>query len=103
MREDIKSMTLEELTAALGQMGEPAFRGKQIFSWLHRGARSFAEMSNLSKPLRERLAEKYYIDVPAAERKQVSRPIFRTIIQFRLQKTKISKHICIVSIVTIAY
>ena len=39
MREDIKSMTLEELTAALGQMGEPAFRGKQIFSWLHRGAR----------------------------------------------------------------
>ena len=73
MREDIKSMTLEELTAALGQMGEPAFRGKQIFSWLHRGARSFAEMSNLSKPLRERLAEKYYIDVPAAERKQVSR------------------------------
>ena len=51
MREDIKSMTLEELTAALGQMGEPAFRGKQVFSWLHRGVRSFEEMSNLSKPL----------------------------------------------------
>ena len=73
MREDIKSMTLEELTAALEQMGEPAFRGKQIFSWLHRGARSFAEMSNVAKPLRERLAERYYIDVPAAVRKQVSR------------------------------
>ena len=73
MREDIKSMTLEELTAALEGMGEPAFRGKQIFSWLHRGARSFSEMSNVSKPLRERLEENYYIDVPAAARKQVSR------------------------------
>ena len=73
MREDIKSMTLEELTAALGQMGEPAFRGKQVFSWLHRGVRSFEEMSNLSKPLRERLAESCYIDVPVAVQKQVSR------------------------------
>jgi len=73
MREDIKSMTLEELTAALEGMGEPAFRAKQIFSWLHRGARSFAEMSNVAKPLRERLAENYYIDVPEAARKQVSR------------------------------
>ena len=68
MREDIKSMTLEELTAALGQMGEPAFRGKQVFSWLHRGVRSFEEMSNLSKPLRERLAESCYIDAPAGGR-----------------------------------
>ena len=73
MREDIRSMTLEELTAALGEMGEPAFRGKQVFTWLHRGARSFDEMSNLSKPLREKLAERYYIPVPAVARKQVSK------------------------------
>ena len=46
---DIKCMTRAELTDALTQMGEPAFRGKQIFSWLHRGATSFDEMSNLSK------------------------------------------------------
>lgn len=73
MKQDIKSMTLEEITQALRDMGEPAFRGKQIFTWLHRGAVSFAEMSNLSKPLREKLDQVYYIDVLKAARKQVSR------------------------------
>jgi len=73
MKDDIKSMTLEEITAALREMGEPAFRGRQIFSWLHRGVRSFSEMSNLSKPLRGKLEERYYITVPQVARKQVSR------------------------------
>lgn len=74
MREDIKSMTLEELTQAMKDMGEPAFRGRQIFTWLHqRGAASFEEMTNLSKPLREKLENIYYIDVLRVVRKQVSR------------------------------
>lgn len=74
MREDIKSMTLEELTQAMKDMGEPAFRGRQIFTWLHqRGAASFEEMTNLSKPLREKLENIYYIDVLRVARKQVSR------------------------------
>lgn len=70
---DIKSMTQEEITDALKAMGESAFRGKQIFSWLHKGARSFDEMSNLSKPLREKLAEEFYITVPSVARKQISK------------------------------
>ncbi len=69
---DIKSMTLAEITAACREMGEPAFRGKQIFTWLHRGVTSFEEMSNLSKPLREKLAGEFYITVPTVARKQVS-------------------------------
>ncbi len=73
MKVDIKSMTLEEMTAAVKELGEPAFRGKQIFSWLHKGVRSFEEMSNLSKPLREKLNNFYYITAPVVERKQVSR------------------------------
>ena len=72
MREDIKSMTLEELTAALGQMGEPAFRGKQVFSWLSRGVTGFDEMSNLPLFLRERLKETCALSVPKAVRKQAS-------------------------------
>ena len=52
---DLKSQTLEEMTATLKNMGEPSFRGKQIFTWLHKGVTSFDEMSNLSKPLREKL------------------------------------------------
>ena len=73
MREDIKSMTLEEMTAAMKALGESAFRGKQVFSWLHKGVTSFEEMSNLSKALREKLDNAYYITVPTVERKQVSK------------------------------
>ena len=35
MREDIKSMTLPELTALMKDWGEPGFRAGQLFSWLH--------------------------------------------------------------------
>ena len=70
---DIKSMTQEEITDALRAMGEPAFRGKQVFSWLHNGATDFAEMNNLSKPLREKLGKEFTITAPTVARKQVSR------------------------------
>ena len=55
MKLDLKSMNLAELQALLRDWGEPQFRAKQIFTWLHRGAASFDEMTNLSKALRERL------------------------------------------------
>ena len=70
---DIKSMTIEEITQACREMGEPAFRGKQIFTWLHKGVTSFDGMSNLSKALREKLAARYYITAPTVARKQMSR------------------------------
>ena len=70
---DIKSMTMEEITQACRDMGEPAFRGKQIFSWLHKGVTSFDGMSNLSKTLREKLAAQFYITAPTVARKQMSR------------------------------
>ena len=72
MKQDIKSMTLAEITQALQALGQPAFRGKQVYQWLHRGVRSFDEMSNLSKALRETLAEQYEITAPTVARKQVS-------------------------------
>lgn len=58
---DIKSLYLEELEALLKEMGEPKFRAAQIFKWLHSGATSFEEMTNLSKALRIKLSEKCYI------------------------------------------
>ena len=69
---DLKSMTLQEVTSTLQEMGEPAFRGKQVFTWLHKGARSFDEMTNLSKALREKLKENCILTVPQVARKQVS-------------------------------
>lgn len=70
---DIRAMTLTELSEELSRMGEPAFRAKQIYSWAHRGARSFDEMTNLSKELRARLAERFSIDTPTAVRRLESR------------------------------
>lgn len=70
---DLKSMTLPEMTAALKEMGQPAFRGKQVFTWLHKGVTSFDEMTNLSKELRERLKAEFFLTVPKVARKQVSR------------------------------
>ena len=72
MKQDIKSMNLPELETALEAMGEKKFRAKQIFSWLHRGVRSFDEMSNVSKALREKLAAEYDLTPPMVVRKQES-------------------------------
>ena len=69
---DIKSMDLEELTAWLKAQGEPAFRARQIFRWLYRGAVSFGEMTDLSKALRQRLEETALLTPPKVARKQVS-------------------------------
>ena len=65
-------MNLEELSSFLKEQGEPAFRAKQVFQWMHRGATSFDEMSNLSKSLREKLNAQCYLTKPEVERKQVS-------------------------------
>ena len=70
---EIKSLSIEELKAALKEMGEKPFRAGQIFKWLHEGVESFEEMSNLSKDLRARLAENFLLTVPEVARKQVSR------------------------------
>ena len=69
---DIKSLTMEEITDLLHGWGEPAFRGRQVFTWLHRGVTSFEDMSNLSKALRQRLAEACYITAPTVARRQES-------------------------------
>ena len=70
---DLKSMSQQEMTDLLRSMGQPAFRGRQVFTWLHRGAQSFEEMSNLPKSLREQLQAECLISVPKAARKQLSR------------------------------
>lgn len=59
-KQDIKSLTLEELTEAIRQMGDKPFRAKQIYQWLHQKlVTDFDEMSNLSKSLREKLKEQF--------------------------------------------
>jgi 23S rRNA (adenine2503-C2)-methyltransferase len=73
MKQDLKSMTISEMAQAFSEMGEKPFRAKQVYTWLHKGAKSFDEMTNLSKDLRSKLDEAYYITVPEVVRKQVSK------------------------------
>jgi len=53
---DILSMDMEELSAFIKGLGQPAFRAKQVYDWLHKKlVKDFDEMTNLPKELREKL------------------------------------------------
>ncbi|WP_040197538.1 23S rRNA (adenine(2503)-C(2))-methyltransferase RlmN [Candidatus Soleaferrea massiliensis] len=71
---DIKSLTLGELSVLLGELGQPVFRARQIYKWLHQKmVCSFDEMSDLSLNLREQLKELFYINAVSIQRKLVSK------------------------------
>ena len=69
---DLKNMTRDELKAFMKEMGLPAFRGEHIFTWIHGGAVSFDEMTNLSKAARAKLSERYEIGLQAYSGLQIS-------------------------------
>lgn len=70
---DLRSMTADEIRAALKDMGEPAFRGAQIFDWVQaKKVRTFSEMTNLPKALRERLAAEFSLSLLTVEKRLVS-------------------------------
>jgi 23S rRNA (adenine2503-C2)-methyltransferase len=69
---DIKSLTPEKLEQFFTQIGEPRYRAKQVFSWLHKGVSSFEEMTDLSLSLRGKLEEKAEIICPIIKKRLVS-------------------------------
>ncbi len=70
---DLYSLSLEQLTDLLGGWGEPRFRAKQIWEWLYdKRVSSFDAMSNLPKPLRDRLANETRLGVLELETAQES-------------------------------
>ena len=69
---DILSCSKAEIEQYLTCVGEPKYRAKQIFTWLHSG-KSFDEMTNVPKSLREHLKENAIIRAPEIEEKYVSR------------------------------
>ena len=67
----ISSLTLAELTAALKAMGQPGFRAKQIFHWVHQKlVTEFSAMTDQPKTLLAKLEESFYIAAPQIERRQ---------------------------------
>src|SRR5688572_10881960 len=72
-KSDIRELTIEALTDLLNQSGEPSFRARQVYSWLwEKSARSFDEMTNLSKALREKLKQQFRINPIEVATSQVS-------------------------------
>ncbi|WP_316811355.1 23S rRNA (adenine(2503)-C(2))-methyltransferase RlmN [Pedobacter heparinus] len=70
---DIRSLELPQLQQHFTAMQEPAYRAKQVYQWLwEKSARSFAEMSNLSKDLRNKLDTQYAINVVEVNKSQIS-------------------------------
>ena len=66
-------MDLEELTEAFLEMGEKAFRAKQVFSWLwEKGCTDFDQMTNLSIELREKLNQQFCFNQISLDLRQVS-------------------------------
>ncbi len=70
---DLKDLSYEELETFLSELGEPKFRAKQIFSWLSKGAESFDEMTDISKKLREKLAETSVVSTLKIREKYISK------------------------------
>lgn len=70
---NIKELNRKQLQDLLVSFGEAKFREKQISSWLYRGVNSFDEMTDLSKNLREKLANTCVIEGLKVELEQVSK------------------------------
>lgn len=70
---NIRNLTLEEIKTSMETFGEKSFRSKQVYEWLwKKNAATFEEMSNLSKDLRTKLEEHYFIDHIKLDDQQIS-------------------------------
>ena len=73
MRTNLVGLSRDELEAEITALDLPPFRAKQIWHWIyHRGAKTFDEMTTLTKPLRADLTERFVIGRPDIAERQVS-------------------------------
>ena len=74
VKKDLRSMGIDDMTALLKEMGQPAFRAKQLFGWVHeKQVQHIDDMHNLGKGLLAQLNEQCEITAMQLERKQVSK------------------------------
>ena len=71
-KSNIFDLEFDELNNEIIMFGEPQFRTKQIWQWLYSGVDSFNKMTNISKALREKLDESFYIGGASIVEKLVS-------------------------------
>lgn len=57
---DIRTKSLADLQTSFAEMGQPAYRAKQVYDWMWKlGAKSFDDMSNVPAALRQELSDKF--------------------------------------------
>ena len=72
--QNIRHLSQEEITNWFITNAEKPFRAKQVWEWLwKKSARSFAEMTNLSQALREKLEANFVLNAVSIDTFQVSR------------------------------
>lgn len=72
-KQNIRNLELDSLIAQMEALGEKKFRAKQVYEWLwKKNARTFEDMTNLSKELRQKLEETYFIDGITLDDQQIS-------------------------------
>lgn len=72
-RSNLLGLSREELAETVAAIDEKPFRAKQLWHWMyHRGATDFSAMTDLSKPLRTKLEDKFVISRPVTAREQTS-------------------------------
>jgi 23S rRNA (adenine2503-C2)-methyltransferase len=70
---NIRQMSLPDIEAFFATLGEKKFRAKQVWEWLwQKGAASFADMTNLSKELRQQLGEFFTLPALTTDMSQLS-------------------------------
>lgn len=94
-KKDIRALSLEELKTVFVENGDQAFRAKQVYEWLwKKSARTFDEMTNLSKATRGLLDTNFIINAVMVDDRQVSKD--RTIKNaFKLHDGKIVEGVLI--------
>jgi len=89
-KKDLKSLNYEEVMNEFQELGEKAFRGKQVYDWIHKKlVTNFDEMSNLSKSLREKLEENYVLPTVTMLDKRTSKNGETTKFLFRLYDDRV--------------
>ncbi len=69
----LRDYSINELAQILKDLGEPSYRAKQLFKWLHLGVSNYDEMTDIPKSLREKLGAEYRIAPPSLVKRQISK------------------------------
>ena len=70
----LSDLPLPRLTEYMKELGQPAFRAKQIFSWIHRKlVTDFSAMTDQPKALLQTFAENCTLAAPTIRRRQQSK------------------------------